>query len=333
MSGRGRFPRASGVLRRRLPSNALVQLQARYHHRGEAASEKCLSAATFVRWRLPVVVHTPIAIVESTSRCPPRPSRTRNRRLKPTNSPTIARLGLPLLSGSPPMNSPTIAPNKAQGTPVMIPTRSAAVPCWTHTESTFATAIERTPNSVPRSTLSPSTLTRRPSTRPDSRLARRTDGGLPAPIRSIALRKLESASGAGGSALDRGLAPTHRGPEQRGLSEVVCGTLWFSSYGKCVRPPNANWVDYLDCKKTHYPISILRGSMQVGKDCVVNGCARSFLEQGKLQRTLAQVSVRDPGVSVIENIGPMSLAPRVLVDHARSVEARIAPSSAPRGRV
>jgi len=28
--------------------NALVQLQARYNHRGEAASEKCLSAATFV---------------------------------------------------------------------------------------------------------------------------------------------------------------------------------------------------------------------------------------------------------------------------------------------
>src|SRR4051812_47476234 len=31
--------------------NALVQLQAHYHHCGEAASEKCLSAATFVRWR------------------------------------------------------------------------------------------------------------------------------------------------------------------------------------------------------------------------------------------------------------------------------------------
>src|SRR3954471_1914449 len=29
--------------------NALVQLQARYHHCGEAASEKCLSAATIVR--------------------------------------------------------------------------------------------------------------------------------------------------------------------------------------------------------------------------------------------------------------------------------------------
>jgi hypothetical protein len=29
--------------------NALVQLQAHYHHRGVAASEKCLSAATFVR--------------------------------------------------------------------------------------------------------------------------------------------------------------------------------------------------------------------------------------------------------------------------------------------
>jgi hypothetical protein len=35
---------------RRLP-NALVQLQARYHRCGEAASEKCLSAATFVRSR------------------------------------------------------------------------------------------------------------------------------------------------------------------------------------------------------------------------------------------------------------------------------------------
>src|SRR5438874_10008502 len=31
------------------PSNALVQPQAHYHHCGEAASEKCLSAATFVR--------------------------------------------------------------------------------------------------------------------------------------------------------------------------------------------------------------------------------------------------------------------------------------------
>jgi hypothetical protein len=29
--------------------NALVQLQAQYHHCGEAASEKWLSAATFVR--------------------------------------------------------------------------------------------------------------------------------------------------------------------------------------------------------------------------------------------------------------------------------------------
>ena len=29
--------------------NALVQLQAQYNHCGEAASEKCLSAATFVR--------------------------------------------------------------------------------------------------------------------------------------------------------------------------------------------------------------------------------------------------------------------------------------------
>ena len=30
--------------------NALVQLQAQYNHCGEAASEKCLSAATFVSW-------------------------------------------------------------------------------------------------------------------------------------------------------------------------------------------------------------------------------------------------------------------------------------------
>src|SRR5215210_5948033 len=30
-------------------ANAVVQLQAHYHHCGEAASEKCLSAATFVR--------------------------------------------------------------------------------------------------------------------------------------------------------------------------------------------------------------------------------------------------------------------------------------------
>src|SRR5437773_1054306 len=32
-------------------SNALVQLQARYNRCGEAAFEKCLAAATFVRWR------------------------------------------------------------------------------------------------------------------------------------------------------------------------------------------------------------------------------------------------------------------------------------------
>jgi hypothetical protein len=31
------------------PPNALVQLQAHYHDCGEAASEKCLPAATFVR--------------------------------------------------------------------------------------------------------------------------------------------------------------------------------------------------------------------------------------------------------------------------------------------
>jgi hypothetical protein len=40
--------------------NALVQLQAQYNHCGEAASEKCLSAATFVSQPLdvsPVVVN------------------------------------------------------------------------------------------------------------------------------------------------------------------------------------------------------------------------------------------------------------------------------------
>jgi hypothetical protein len=39
------------VIEGRCRSNALVQLQARYNHCGEAASEKCLSAATFVRPR------------------------------------------------------------------------------------------------------------------------------------------------------------------------------------------------------------------------------------------------------------------------------------------
>ena len=34
-------------------ANALVQLRAHYHHCGEAASEKWLSAAPFVRWRAP----------------------------------------------------------------------------------------------------------------------------------------------------------------------------------------------------------------------------------------------------------------------------------------
>jgi hypothetical protein len=38
-----------GFNRNALWSNALVQLQAQYHHRAQAASEKCLSAATFVR--------------------------------------------------------------------------------------------------------------------------------------------------------------------------------------------------------------------------------------------------------------------------------------------
>src|SRR6059058_4424862 len=41
----------SDFLQCMLLANAQVQLQARYHHRGEAASEKCLPAATFVRPR------------------------------------------------------------------------------------------------------------------------------------------------------------------------------------------------------------------------------------------------------------------------------------------
>jgi hypothetical protein len=40
----------SAVIRCSL-TNALVQLQARYHHCGKAAPEKCLSAATFVTQR------------------------------------------------------------------------------------------------------------------------------------------------------------------------------------------------------------------------------------------------------------------------------------------
>src|SRR5712675_1837385 len=45
--------------------NALVQLQAHYHHRGEAASETCLSAATFVRSR-----HTSLAALRVTRNLP-----------------------------------------------------------------------------------------------------------------------------------------------------------------------------------------------------------------------------------------------------------------------
>src|SRR5437868_8288573 len=44
-------PRKDDASNRYLLSNALVQLQAHYLHCGEAASEKCLSAATFVRQR------------------------------------------------------------------------------------------------------------------------------------------------------------------------------------------------------------------------------------------------------------------------------------------
>ena len=42
------YSSAPEAMRVRTP-NALVQLQAHYHHCGEAASEECLSAATFVR--------------------------------------------------------------------------------------------------------------------------------------------------------------------------------------------------------------------------------------------------------------------------------------------
>ena len=49
--GRPRRIGSGGLIFLHLP-NALVQLQAQYHHCGEAASEKCLSAATLVRqWR------------------------------------------------------------------------------------------------------------------------------------------------------------------------------------------------------------------------------------------------------------------------------------------
>ncbi len=48
MYGGGGWRIADGCV---VTPNALVQLQARYHHCGEAASEKCLSAATLVRPR------------------------------------------------------------------------------------------------------------------------------------------------------------------------------------------------------------------------------------------------------------------------------------------
>jgi len=57
------------------PANAFVQLQARYNHCGEAASEECLSAATFVRRqrRGEVVLHFqnchhPLRAAKSSSR-------------------------------------------------------------------------------------------------------------------------------------------------------------------------------------------------------------------------------------------------------------------------
>jgi len=49
--------------------NALVQLQAHYHHCGEAASEKCLSAATFVRQH--EREHSPHALLEAEGQARP----------------------------------------------------------------------------------------------------------------------------------------------------------------------------------------------------------------------------------------------------------------------
>ncbi len=51
-------------------ANALVQLQAHYHHCGVAASEKCLSAAAFVRWQSRDGDAAALAHVA----CPPRAS-------------------------------------------------------------------------------------------------------------------------------------------------------------------------------------------------------------------------------------------------------------------
>ena len=65
--------------------NALVQLQAHYHHCGEAASEKCLAAATFVRQRLTnlYALVARSALLRNDRQCPKRvnflASRTVNR--------------------------------------------------------------------------------------------------------------------------------------------------------------------------------------------------------------------------------------------------------------
>src|SRR5215208_2894559 len=117
---------------------------------------------------------------------------------RPTIDKSISRRGLPLLSGSPPIVTPTIAPNRAHGTAAMIPNMGAAVPRCTHNESMFAIPIARSPESVFRNTLSPSTEKPWPSSRPVSRLERRTDCGLSALTRATMLLKLEPVCAADG---------------------------------------------------------------------------------------------------------------------------------------
>jgi hypothetical protein len=53
MTSRGSCYSSVFTMTRVSSSNAQVQLQARYNHFGEAASEKCLSAAMFVRHGCP----------------------------------------------------------------------------------------------------------------------------------------------------------------------------------------------------------------------------------------------------------------------------------------
>jgi hypothetical protein len=53
------------------PLNALVQLQAHYHHRGEPQSEKCLSAATLARQQAPEPLWTRLAFAAAGNRVLP----------------------------------------------------------------------------------------------------------------------------------------------------------------------------------------------------------------------------------------------------------------------